>query len=152
MGGHRAVCPGLGPVLRGCCPRGGSSPAPLSFGSTPVPAAVGPGPLGGPLGPQGAVPLQCQRAWGAERHGRGRPAFISVPSGEPRRQPGAQNLAGITQWALGCAPSGLLGALPLLSRANLGIHVSEQNIEKGAAAHFRRLPLAAHRGHSCPRI
>lgn len=82
----------------------------------------------------------------------GAPGFHFRAIRRAQEAAGAQNLAGITQWALGCTPSGLLGALPLLSRANLGIHVSEQNIEKGAAAHFRRLPLAAHRGHSCPRI
>lgn len=78
---------------------------------------------------------------GSREAREGAPGFHFRAIRRAQEAAGAQNLAGITQWALGCAPSGLLGALPLLSRANLGIHVSEQNIEKGAAAHFRRLPL-----------
>lgn len=35
-----------------------------------------------------------------------------------------------------------VGGLPLLLRSNFGIHLSEQNIEKGTAVHFRRTHTA----------
>lgn len=60
------------------------------------------------------------------------PWHSESPGSDPCPEPGQDYTVGSVAFSLPAA-----GALPLLLRSNLGIHLSEQNIGKGTPVHFR---------------